>query len=78
MTSKYARYNTIYRKLKGTARLLGYSDKKVFAQSDINPSNSKLDGWSRASNHRHFRVIEEDEVIAFIDGLRILIEADGE
>ncbi len=66
----YAHYNDIYKKLLYLARQLDAPDPAIiFKSQGYQVSTSELQAWRVGRDHRHFRPIEEDYVLAFAEGI---------
>jgi len=66
----YAHYNDTYKCLLNLARFMNTPDpKQIFGMSDYEVTNSQLRAWRSGVNHKHFRPIQENEILAFIRGL---------
>lgn len=67
---KYAHYNNIYKRARVLALALGVSDEKeIFDLVNYQVSKSQLNGWRVGPNNKNFRIIDEDTVLVFLQGL---------
>lgn len=68
--NNYAHYNDTYKRLLILARLQGAPEpKQIFKMAGIDVSNSQLHGWRAGPDHKNFRIINESEIISFVNGL---------
>lgn len=66
----YAHYNDSYKKMLVLARALKAPEpREIFGLVEVFPSNSQLQGWRVGCNSKQFRIISENELLLFVEGL---------